>query len=237
MSFKIKKGAFIGITIAALLPLSLYFIMRSLHDGKVPLPKYYRVDEVIAYEKDGKAFRDTVFHQVADLKLTNQLGEEVSLNEDLKGKVLAINFMFTTCSSVCPAISKSISDMQKAYAKKNPDWVQFISITVDPERDSVAALRVYADNFNADHDQWYFLTGSKEAIFNYAKEELGVVLQPEDGSDGFVHSENIILLDQERYIRGYYNALEPKSVSECANDIAVLKLEKKTYKQKQETKR
>jgi protein SCO1/2 len=222
-----RKGAIIGILIAAILPLSLYFIMRSLHDGHIALPGYYRIDGIGMYEKDGVKYSDTTFHQTKDLVLVNQLGDTVSLNETLKGKVLAVNFMFTTCQSVCPQITMAVYAMQKAYEKKNPDWVHFISISVDPERDTVGAIRAYADNFKVNHDRWFFLTGSKEAIYNFAKEELGVVLQPNDGAEGMVHSENVILLDKDRYIRGYYNALNVQEMSKCVDDIAVLQLEKK----------
>lgn len=225
-----RKGVFIGLLIAAIVPLSLYFMMRSISDGQMHIPKYYRIDGIEAVKKDGKTYNDTIYHQVKDLELTNQLGEKISLNNTLRDKVLAINFMFTTCQSICPQITREVSKIQKSYEKKRPEWVQFISITVDPERDSVATLRVYADQYKANHDRWYFLTGSKEVIFNFAKEELGVVLQSEGGAEGIIHSENIILLDKERYIRGYYNATKPEEVARCADDIAILQLEKKRKK-------
>lgn len=227
MSSSIKKGAFIGILIAAVLPLSLYLVMRSLHDGHIPIPGYYRIDGIEAVEKDGIRYSDTIYHKVRDLELTNQLGETVSLNNTLRGKVLAVNFMFTTCQSVCPQITRAMLAMQKGYEKKNPNWVQFVSITVDPERDSVAALRVYSDQYKANHDRWYFLTGSKDVIYKWAKDELGVVLQENDGADGMVHSENVVLIDPDRYIRGYYNALNLEEMARCVDDIAILKLEKK----------
>lgn len=230
MASSIKKGAIIGILIAAVLPLSLYLVMRSLHDGHIPMPGYYRIDGIEAVEKDGVRYSDTLYHKVKDLELTNQLGEKVSLNNTLRGKVLVVNFMFTTCQSVCPQITKAVYAMQKAYEKKNPNWVQFISITIDPERDSVAALRTYSDNYKANHDRWYFLTGSKAAIYSWAKDELGVVLQDNGGAEGLVHSENIILIDPDRYIRGYYNALDVEKMARCVDDIAILKLEKKKRK-------
>jgi protein SCO1/2 len=230
MAISKRKGTFLGLLIAAILPLSLYLMMRSINDGNIKIPQYYRVDGIEAVQKDGKNYNDTIYHQVKDIELINQMGEKISLNKTLQGKVLVINFMFTTCQSVCPQITREIATIQKAYEKKNPDWVQFISITVDPTRDSVTALRTYSDNYKANHDRWYFLTGSKEAIFNYAKEELGVVLQHDGGVEGVVHSENIILLDKDRYIRGYYNALEPQRVAQCAQDIAILQLQKKRKK-------
>ncbi len=227
MSSKKTLKVILALTVAAILPLSLYMLMRSLNDGHIEMPKYYRIESIQAFEKDGKKVMDTVFHTVKDIALTNQLGEKISLNHTLKDKVLVIDFVFTRCGSICPSLSTAMSQLQKAYKKKKPDWVQFITITVDPEHDSVAVMRTYADRYGADHDRWYFLTGNKDEIFDYAKNELGVVLQPADGSSDIVHTENIILLDPNRHIRGYYNGLDAKEISVLANNIAILKLEKK----------
>lgn len=216
----------LALMVAAIMPLSLYFIMRQMHDGHIDMPKRYRMESVQAFEKDGKQYNDTIYHTISDLALTNQLGKKIRLNSDLQGKVLVIDFMFTTCTTVCPQLSSNMAALQKAWKKKKPDWVQFISITVDPSRDSVTALRTYADQFGADHDRWYFLTGDQQTIFDFAKNELGVVLQPEDGGSGVVHSENIILIDPKRHIRGYYNGTDARSVAQLANDIAILQMEK-----------
>src|SRR5690606_20026645 len=137
--------------------------------------------------ENGVKTLDTVYHQINDIILTNQLGKEVNLNRDLKDKVLVINFIFTSCKSICPTITRSVKQLQNAYTKKKPDWVQFISITVDPQNDSVPVLRAFADQFGANHDRWWFLTGNQEQIFNFAKNELGVLLQPSDGSAAFDH--------------------------------------------------
>jgi len=216
----------LGIAVAVLLPLSFFYITRMFSDGKIKLPNYYRADSVNQVEKDGKTVSDTVFHKVADLKLTNQLGKFVSLNEDLRGKILVIDFIFTTCSTICPQLSSNMKDLQKAYIKKNPDIVQFISISVDPTRDSVQALRSYADRYNADHDRWWFLTGSKDSIFNYAKNELGLLLNNADVPDDFIHSQQLVLLDSARHIRGYYDGLNKAEVNKLANDISILGIEK-----------
>lgn len=209
------------------LPLSLFLIMRSLSDGKLNIPPYYRIDNVYSRMVNGKEVTDTVFHQIRDLRLTNQLGEQVSLNDDLEGKILVIDFIFTTCSSVCPRITANMSDLQKSFIKKNPDLVQFVSVTVDPARDSVQALRAYADRFHADHDRWWFLTGDQEEIFRFAREELGLKLQPADANPGqFDHSEKFVLIDSRRYIRGYYDGTDPAQMPEIADAIIVLSMEK-----------
>ena len=217
----------LGIAVAIVLPLSFYFITREFSDGRLKIPAYYRVDRVDTLREDGKVTYDTIFHKVSDLTLTNQLGKQVSLNKDLKGKVLVIDFIFTSCPTVCPQLSGNMKDLQKAYIKKNPDLVQFISISVDPARDSVKALRAYADRFNADHDRWWFLTGNRDSIFNYAKNELGLILGDADVPGDFVHSQKFVLIDTARNIRGYFNGQDKAETKKVADDIYILNVEKR----------
>jgi len=218
----------LAIAVAAALPLSSFFILRSISDGRIHMPAHYRVDRVdSSRDADGKVVYDTVFHRVKELTLTNQLGKEVSLNKDLKGKILVVDFIFTSCRSVCPRLTDRMRLIQKSYIKKNPDWVQFISISVDPEHDSVEALRAYADRYQADHDRWWFLTGDRDKIFDYARNELGLSLQPSDGNPGMLdHSEKFVLIDTARYIRGYFNGLDIVDDRKIADDISILTMEK-----------
>lgn len=217
----------IGIAVAVVLPLSFFYITRYFSDGKLKIPGYYRVDRIEKVTEKGKTVNDTIFHRVAELTLTNQLGKTVSLNKDLKGKILVIDFIFTTCPTVCPRLSANMKEIQKAYIKKNPELVQFISISVDPERDSVKALRAYADRYNADHDRWWFLTGNKDSIFNYAKNELGLSLNDADVPGDFVHSQQLVLLDTARNIRGYFDGLDRVETKKVADDIYILNVEKR----------
>lgn len=217
----------IGIAVAMVLPLSFFYITRYFSDGKLKIPPYYRVERIDKVIENGKPVADTVYHKVKDITLTNQLGQLVSLNNDLKGKVLVIDFIFTSCPSVCPQLSANMKDLQKAYIKKNPDLVQFISISVDPQRDSVPALRAYADRYNADHDRWWFLTGSKDSIFYYAKNELGLILNDADVPGDFVHSQQFVLLDTARHIRGYFDGLDKRETQKIADAIYILNVEKK----------
>lgn len=214
----------IGIVIAAAVPLSFFLLTPS---GRLKIPAYYRPDKIAKTEQDGKIVNDTIFHKVKELTLTNQLGQQVSLNKDLKGKVLVIDFIFTTCPSICPRLSANMREIQKAYIKKNPELVQFISISVDPDRDSVPVLRAYADRYNADHDRWWFLTGNKDSIFDYAKNELGLILDNADVAGDFVHSQKMILVDTARNIRGYFNGLDKAETKKIADDIYILNVEKR----------
>ena len=225
----------LGIMIAAAVPLSFFFITRQFSDGKLKIPAYYRPEkdstghvQLRKVVVKGKTIYDTVFHKVKELTLTNQLGQTVSLNKDLRGKILVVDFIFTSCPTVCPRLTANMNEIQKAYIKKNPDLVQFISISVDPKNDTVRALRAYADRFNADHDRWWFLTGDSKTIFNYAKDELGLTLQPSDGNDGaFDHSTRMILIDTARNIRGYFDGMDRHETKKLADDIYILNVEKR----------
>lgn len=222
-----SKKYILAIAVAFLLPLSLYLIVRALSIDKIFLPKYYRVDRVEERTEDGKTVKDTIYHQVADSRFTNQLGEHISLNQDLAGKILVVNFFFVNCPSICPKLTGNMTILQKAF-KKTDSVVHLLSFTVNPERDTPSVLRAYADRFKVNHDHWWFLTGDKENIYNFARNELGVSVQPsEGGADDFVHTEKIVLIDQQRYIRGYYNGLDTADLKRCADDIVLLTLEKK----------
>jgi protein SCO1/2 len=102
---------------------------------------------------------------------------------------------------------------------------------VDPLRDSFQVLRRYADKFDVDQDGWSFLTGDKSSIYQYARKELRVATPAGDGgADDFIHSEKIIVLDRNRFIRGYYDGLDTADIKKCADDIVLLTLEKNRKK-------
>jgi protein SCO1 len=229
-----NKKFFIGIAVALLVPLFCYIVVSQMSKGPSRMPKYYGVERI---DSGAGGKQDTVYHQVSDLVLVNQLGQVVSLNKDLKGKILVIDFFFTTCPSICPRLTTNMAKLQKSYKKDEKKEasldtvVQFISITVNPERDSFPVMRAYADRFGANHDRWWFLTGDKKAIYNFARNELKVTVGPGDGGvDDFIHTEKIVLIDKDRYVRGYYDGLKDSSANKCADDIVYLTLERKVKK-------
>ncbi|MCY1525354.1 hypothetical protein D9M68_603300 [compost metagenome] len=225
MSSKKSKGFLIGIAVAVLLPLSFFLYYNKSVSSALNIPKFYRPEKVDSQLVDGKMKYDTVFHTLKDIQLTNQLGQQVSLNKDLKGKILVINFFFSKCPTVCPAMTHNIQGVVKAFDKKSRDLVQFISISVDPN-DSVPALRAYANRFTTQHDRWWFLTGNQQEIFDYAKNELGLKLDAET-PDEFIHSQQVVLVDTFRNIRGYYDGLDGHALTKVADGVILLDLEKR----------
>ncbi len=223
-----SKGFIIGIAAALLLPLSFFLFYNKPVSTALKIPKTFRPVGVDSHATNGKMKVDTIYHKLNDLVLTNQLGHQVNLNKDLRDKILVINFFFTKCPTVCPQLTNNVKRVVKAFDKKNTDIVQFISISVDPN-DSVPALRAYADKYTTQHDRWWFLTGNQDSIFNFAKNELGLVLDAET-PDEFIHSQQVVLVDTFRNIRGYYDGLDPNSFSKCGDDVVMLKLEKRKKK-------
>lgn len=211
--------------LAVLIPLVGYLIVDHYGKNVVPIPRYYIPEKVDTVVKNGKTQYDTTFHTVADFELTNQLGQRISM-KDLPGKVILVDFFFTSCTSICPTLTKNLQKIQEAYVK-NDTLLQILSFSVDPERDSSERLRWYGNQYNINPDNWWLLTGGKKEIYDLARNQFFVsVTQGDGGPDDFIHTEKLVLLDKDHHIRGYYDGLDSNAIRKCANDIAILHLEK-----------
>src|SRR6266536_735507 len=175
-----NKKALLAICIAVLIPLVSYMLVKSAGDKAITMPRHYLPDTVISSVSNGKITTDTIWHKVANIKLVNQLADTVNLY-DIKGKMIVADFFFTSCAYICPQLTKNMAKLQQSFLKGgdplnriDTSIVQFISFTIDPERDSVSKLKQYADKFGVNHDNWWFLTGSKDSIYNFIFQELKV---------------------------------------------------------------
>ena len=206
-------------------PFAGYFIVKYYGENAVHMPgRYFLPDSVVVKEKNGKTVTDTIWHKVKNIEFTNQLGKKVSLN-DLKGKILVIDFFFTRCPSICPGLAKNMKRLQDSF-KKNDSIVQFISISIDPEHDSVPQLRKFADRYNANHDSWWFVTGDKKEIYDFALNEMKAGLADTEVDSAFIHTENFFLLDSGRVVRGWYNGFDTLKQAQLVRDIPLLMLER-----------
>ena len=219
-----NKNAIITLLAVILIPLTGYFIVKYYSKDAVHMPRRYFYDDVATTEKNGKIATDTVWHKVKNISFTNQLGQQVSL-EDLRGKIIVLDFFFTRCPSICPGLARNMKKLQGAFGK-NPEIVQFLSISVDPEHDSVPQLRKFADKFEADHDSWWFVTGDKKATNDFAFSEIKASIADTEVDTAFIHTENFFLLDTNRIVRGWYNGFDTSALSRLARDIPTLMLEK-----------
>jgi protein SCO1/2 len=221
-----------------LLPIVSYLIVKTASEGAVIMPAHYFADTVINKVVNGKTSSDTVWHSVKNISLTNQLETQVSL-DDIKGSIIIADFFFTRCPSICPALTKNMKSLQDAMKMKDmrrridSSYVRFISFTVDPERDSAEELKKYADKYGVNHDTWWFLTGPKKEIYDFAFNELKLGLQDGEGIDtNFIHTQKFVLMDKDRVVRGYYNGLDSSSMSKLAEDLTLLMLEKDKKKKR-----
>ena len=223
--------------LAALLPLVSYFIVKRYSETAVIVPRHYLPDSVITTTKNGKLVTDTVWHRVPDFTLTNQLGQQVSLSEmitpDSVGKIIVADFFFTHCPTICPTLTSnmkrlasSITNSQKV-GNKAPDFIRFLSFSIDPERDSVKRLKAWADRFQVNPDLWWLLTGDKKTIYDLSIDHLKLAAIDGEGVDtGFIHTDLFVLIDRNRIVRGYYHGLDTVSLSRLSRDIILLTLEK-----------
>jgi len=219
-----KSKSVIALLIAILLPLIGYWMVKLYSKDAVHMPPHYFYDSVGVKKERGKMVNDTSWHQVSNLPFTNQLGDTVSLHQ-LKGKIVVLDFFFTRCPSICPGMTKAMKKLQDSYAK-NPEIVQFISVSVDPENDSVPALRKFADRFEINHDNWWLVTGNKTAIYHFALNELKASIADPGVDTAFIHTENFFLLDTNHVVRGWYNGFDTTKQAQLAKDIPTLMLEK-----------
>jgi len=228
-----NKKAILGLIIALLIPILCYLVLKYKSDRAVDMPRKYLLDTVITKVEKGKEITDSVWHVTKDISLVNQLGDSVNLFSK-KGKIIVADFFFTSCGSICPRLTNNMSKLQQSFIrggdtrnKIDSSIVQFISFTVDPERDSVSVLKNYADKFKVSHDNWWMLTGNRQSIYQFAFEELKVdKFSIEPISPDFVHTSRFVLIDKDRYVRGYYNGLDSTSIAKLARDIGLLMLEK-----------
>lgn len=218
-----SKGI-ITLLLVILVPLAGYFIVKYYSKDAVHMPRHYFYDDVKQIQRRGKTVNDTLWHQAKNISFTNQMGKTVSL-ADARGKVLVVNFFFTRCPSICPGLTRNMKKLQDSF-KKNPDIVQFISISVDPEHDSVSRLRKFADRFEVNHDTWWFVTGNKKAIYDFAFNEVKASIADVNVDTAFVHTENFFLLDSNRVVRGWYNGFDTLKLAQLVRDIPTLMLEK-----------
>lgn len=227
-----NRGAAAGLMITLIIPVICYFVVKNMGEGALNMPRRYFDDSVTTTEKNGKITTDTTWHKVRNFTLTDQLGRPFVF-DSLKGKIVVVNSFFTRCPNICPGLTRNIRKLQKSYEEpKNKKFtdtssVWFISLSIDPERDSANELKKFADRFAVNSDNWSMLTGSKKDIYDLMLHEFRI-----PASDGgvvdsnFIHSEKIILLDKYHVVRGYYNGLDSISLSNLADDIGKLTLEK-----------
>jgi len=161
------------------------------------------------------------YHTIADFSLTNQNGETIT-QDNYKDKIYVADFFFTTCPTICPIMTKNMVDLQKALGEHND--VMLLSHSVTPEIDSVAQLKKYAIEKGVDDSNWNLVTGDKKQIYELARKSyLAVKTDGDGGPFDMIHTENFILVDKDRRIRGFYDGTKKEDMDKILADIEILK--------------
>lgn len=187
-------------------------------NNKKQLPYYDTPDFTPKWEISDKL----TFHQIRPFKLINQENQPFT-EKDIEDKICVADFFFTTCPGICPKMTSSMADIQKEFINDNE--ILLLSHSVTPEKDSVTVLQQYAQDKKVNFKRWKLLTGDKNEIYDlgrkyyFVEEDEGV----KKANDVFLHTENFILIDKQRHIRGIYNGLDPNSIQNLIRDIKVLK--------------
>jgi len=163
-----------------------------------------------------------VLSYVQPFSFTNQDGKTIT-EKDIAGKVCVVEYFFTTCKGICPKMNNNMKDIFQAY-KNTPDFL-ILSHTVNPGTDSVSRMKHYADSLGADSKTWFFLTGTKQNLYNAARVSYlldDVKNNKENISDQFIHTQFFALVDKSSRVRKIYDGLKKDELDELKKDISYL---------------
>lgn len=163
---------------------------------------------------------DTIYHTIQDFRLTDQDSLEVT-NSTFDGKIYVADFFFTSCPTICPLMK---AQMLRVYEKfKDNSDIAILSHTIDPEYDTVALLKDYAERLGVNTSQWKFVTGNADYIYDLGEKSYMVMADEDEKAEGgFIHSGAFLLVDKERHIRGVYDGTVADQVDVLMNDIEKL---------------
>lgn len=195
----------------------LLFMAGCAAKEKTSLPFYNTPDFTPVFASLPEA-QKTIDHVIAPFSFTDQNGSTIS-DKDIIGKIHVANFIFTSCGSICPVMTKHMKLVQEAFYDNSE--VVLLSYSVTPWMDSVGRLKVYAANNKITSPNWHLLTGSKGAIYSlarqsyFAEEDLGFTKD----STEFLHTEHMLLIDRQKRIRGIYNGTLQLEAEQMIKDI------------------
>lgn len=214
-----SKYKLFGIVLLVLSSIIIYLFYNALQPKRT-LPIYQPADfnpELV----DSTLIHVKKYHTIADFALFNQNGKQIT-QEDYKDKIYIADFFFTTCPTICPLMTKNMADIQASII--DDDEVLLLSHSVTPKIDSVPQLKKYALEKGVMDSKWNLLTGDKKQIYELARKSYLAVKDDGDGGEfDMIHTENFILVDKERRIRGTYDGTNPKEIQELLEDLELLK--------------
>jgi len=204
----------------SILSVIIIVIIYNILNVKKPLPIYQPamvsdelVDSTIQYQKK--------YHKIADFSLLNQNGETIT-QDTYKNKIYVADFFFTTCQTICPIMTDHMYQIQKEII--NDDAIMLLSHSVTPKIDSIAQLKKYAREKGVIARKWNLVTGDKKQIYELARKSYLAVKTDGNGDEyDMIHTENFMLIDKKRQIRGFYDGTMQEDIDRLLEDIETLK--------------
>ena len=216
--FKKSKLTIIFLIVFSAISVPVFYYIVKV-DKKL---KVYNPADVNPSLVDASIKHITKDHTIADFELINQNGEIIT-NKNYENKIYVADFFFTRCKNICISMAYNMSELQEYY--KDDTDMMFLSHSVTPGMDSVSVLKKYALNKGVIDKKWNLTTGSKKHIYELARKSyMAVVEGGNGGEDDFIHTEQFVLIDKERRIRGYYDGTEKKDMDKLKKDVVLLKL-------------
>lgn len=198
--------------------------IKVVETSRVDYLPYYNDESFTPHWLTPGSDQEKAFHKIPDFNLLNQLGEVVT-QKTFNDKIYITDFFFTTCPGICPKMTGNMAKVQEAFI--NDSDVLLLSHSVMPTTDSVPVLKTYAKNNNVIDNKWHLVTGDKNDIYSlgrdhyFVENDLGEVKSIDD----FLHTENFLLIDKNKHIRGIYNGLNRASIAQLIIDVKALKEE------------
>lgn len=214
---KYKFFAIFLLVLSAIIITVFYQIMKPKESLKIFQPADVStelVDTTLQYVKK--------YHTITDFKLTNQNGEKIT-QQDYKDKIYVADFFFTTCQTICPIMTGNMRKIQEKV--ENDDEIMLLSHTVTPEVDTVAQLKKYALEKGVNDAKWNLVTGDKKQIYDLARKSYLVAKDMPYSEYDLIHTENFVLVDKKKRIRGFYDGTDSESIKKLLHDIKILKEE------------
>ncbi len=205
-----KKSFYIAAGVI-IIPVLIYFLFKAGNTSFKHLP--YLGERVAP---DGVTQTDTIYYSIPNFEVSDQSNKKLTL-KDFDGSIFIANFFFASCKDVCPAMNKKLAVVYDKF--KEFSEIKFISFTVDPMQDSVPVLAQYAKQYNADAKIWHFATASKEATYKIGQ---GFLLPVSVEDTTIDHSQQLVLIDKEKHIRGVYNSFDDEDMGKLNDEIKVL---------------
>lgn len=194
-------------------------IIYQILDPKKVLP-VYQPNKVNAELVDSTIQHVKKYHTISDFSLTNQNGENIT-QKNYENKIYVADFFFTTCQTICPIMTGNMALIQRKI--KNDTTIMLLSHSVTPETDTVAQLKRYAIEKGVDDTKWNLVTGDKKQIYDLARKSYLAAKDVPYNPYNLIHTENFILVDAKKRIRGFYDGTKNEDIKQLLIDIEVLK--------------